>query len=807
MIARIFGFLAAAFAAVSLAQPAPEMPSRALAEGAVPQEIFRAANLPAVPAVKLAAPAEKAQPTVDKRGRLRVGSVRTLGIPAPVRDWASIPEGAVSRVAATSEGAEGLRVRLDVGPLAEPIEVRVQGSDGKVEFRRVEPAQAQEAWTPWTPGATQVIEIFSAGELPEVHLGALVHFDAPPTAKAAAECTLPTSCSTTNPTLDAAVAERSKSSIRLIFNEGSSAFVCSGTLINTERFPAGYVLTANHCIATAPVASTITAMWFYESVSCTDKTVATGSVQQGGGAQLVFTNYNPDSTLLLMQQSPPPGAVYAGWNAGRVGQGDAVVSISHPKGDTVRLATGSMTREYRITDRSQDEYGVRFDRGIIEGGSSGSGLFTLAGSSLQLRGILTGTTVRNDPQGMSCTNLDEEALYGRFEIFYPQMVQYLRATGPTPDDTQNRVADYATVAADTPLNGRTVTLDRRIEYIGDVDMFRFTLSAPATVTVGSAGTLDTTGTLLDGQGDYIETNDDKDTTTTNFEITRELQPGTYYVLVTPWDADGVGAYRLSMTATAPTSTGVNYTDLWWNSSESGWGINLAHQGDIIFATLYTYDAGANPVWFFMSNGAKQPDGSYSGTIARASGPAFNANPWTPITPITVGTMRLTFTTANSATLDYTVNGVSVTKGITRYQFSTPTTCLPTTTDRAAASNYQDLWWNPAESGWGVNLAHQGNLIFATLYTYDSGGNPMWLAMSAGQLSGTRTYQGALHRYNGPAFNASPWTPAASGTQVGTMTLAFSNGKTGTLTYTVNGVQVVKQITRYEFSDPKPQCSP
>ena len=38
---------------------------------------------------------------------------------------------------------------------------------------------------------------------------------------------------------------------------------------------------------------------------------------------------------------------------------------------------------------------------------------------------------------------------------------------------------------------------------------------------------------------------------------------------------------------------LNYTGLWWaapTGSESGWGIYLAHQGDTIFATWFTYDA-------------------------------------------------------------------------------------------------------------------------------------------------------------------------------------------------------------------------
>ena len=109
-------------------------------------------------------------------------------------------------------------------------------------------------------------------------------------------------------------------------------------------------------------------------------------------------------------------------------------------------------------------------------------------------------------------------MYGRFEIFYPQMAQYLKAGGPTPDDTPNRVQDYATVPLESALNGRTSTLDRRHEYIGDVDVFRFSLSAPATVTLRSQGNLDVIATLLDSHGDYIETNDDEDSTSYNFGI-------------------------------------------------------------------------------------------------------------------------------------------------------------------------------------------------------------------------------------------------------------------------------------------------
>src|SRR5205814_3193098 len=50
-----------------------------------------------------------------------------------------------------------------------------------------------------------------------------------------------------------------------------------------------------------------------------------------------------------------------------------------------------------------------------------------------------------------------------------------------------------------------------------------------------------------------------------------------------------------------------------------------------------------------------------------------------------------------------------------------------------AANYQGLWWNAppgSESGWGINFAHQGDTIFATWFTYDANGKPLWLAVQA-----------------------------------------------------------------------------
>jgi hypothetical protein len=613
--------------------------------------------------------------------------------------------------------------------------------------------------------------------------------------------------------LDNAITERAKSSVRISFRDGGSAFLCSATLLSNDS-SAGLLLTANHCISSSASAGSVASFWFYEPNSCTDPALKQGMVQLSGGTAMLFTNYNPDGTLLRMNEPVPAGAVYAGWNAARLASGDSIVSISHPHGDTTRVATGAVTREYRINDRAQDEYGVKFDRGIIEGGSSGSGLYTLSGGSLQLRGVLTGTTVRNAPDGMSCTNLDEEALYGRFEILYPEMAPYMTGNGlPSADDTPNRVIDYTGVPLDTALNDRSVTLSRSIERIGDVDVFRFSLSAAATVNVGTQGGMDTVGVLMDGQGKAIVSNDDATNGNLNFGIVRSLQAGTYHVMVAPWEADGTGSYTFTMSATTDqtppptTGTGTNYSDLWWTSTESGWGINIAHQGDVIFALVYTYDTNGTPMWLFMSNGNKQSDGSYQGSLYRSTGQWFVAQGWTPNQTTEVGTMRIVFTSPSAATLTYSVNGVGLTKTIQRFVYASPTTtCAFTSGSRAASTNYQDLWWNPAESGWGISLVHQGNILFGLLYVYDTNGTPLWFSMSNGAKTGDRSFSGTLYASNGPAFFSSTWTPPATTVPVGNMTLQFSDGENGTLTYVVNGLQVVKQIKRTVYANPTPLCT-
>ncbi len=128
--------------------------------------------------------------------------------------------------------------------------------------------------------------------------------------------------------------------------------------------------------------------------------------------------------------------------------------------------------------------------------------------------------------------------------------------------------------------------------------------------------------------------------------------------------------RDQLRSTASVSGAVlNFSGLWYKApaeSESGWGINFAHQGDAIFASWFTYDMTGKGWWLVMT--ANNSGGNtFTGTLLEATGPAFDAVPFPPlgspggIAGSAVGTGTLAFTDANNGTFAYTVNGTSQVK--------------------------------------------------------------------------------------------------------------------------------------------------
>ncbi len=279
---------------------------------------------------------------------------------------------------------------------------------------------------------------------------------------------------------------------------------------------------------------------------------------------------------------------------------------------------------------------------------------------------------------------------------------------------------------------------------------------------------------------------------------------------------GLRAWLLLVTlifcGSASAQVSPNYQGLWWAAPagvESGWGINFTHQGDQVFATWYTYDTSGKTFWVSMLAARTSAGNVYAGKISVDHGPPFNNFVGAGV-PTEVGSGTLTFADASNGSFSYTMNGVMQTKAITRFDLGdgAQPACVysAATPNLAAATNYQDLWWvaDGAESGWGINFAQQGDRVYATWYTYDLDGTPLWLSVLAPRQGASNVYTGMLYRTSGPRFDQ--YDPAQiQKLAVGPATFTFTDGNHATFEYLVmyaplpGPVHQAKQITRFPFA--------
>lgn len=240
----------------------------------------------------------------------------------------------------------------------------------------------------------------------------------------------------------------------------------------------------------------------------------------------------------------------------------------------------------------------------------------------------------------------------------------------------------------------------------------------------------------------------------------------------------------------------NYSDMWWNPSESGWGVTIADHETEIFAVWYTYDTDGSPIWFTVPGGTFNSNRTFfSGDLYRSTGPSF-AGAFDPaaVARDRVGTASFEFAPGSGvATFTWTVGSVTRSRQIRRLPFG------------SAPANWgidrTDLWWNPAESGWGLTLAQHGNNVFGAWFTYGQTGRPMFIVMPGVQAQSADAFTGTLYTTAGPAYNAPTFDPAqVRVTPVGSATVHFT-GDTATFAATVNGVTQVKTITRQPFGGP------
>jgi V8-like Glu-specific endopeptidase len=231
-------------------------------------------------------------------------------------------------------------------------------------------------------------------------------------------------------------ADPAKSAVALMqWVSGQFIYTCTGGLLNdtvsTSQIP--YFLTANHCISTAGNASNMEA-YFQFTLPC-GSTSCPPQTQPGGiqrlGATIKTTGTAGDFTLLQLNQTPPSGSVFLGWNNTPVASTNnaKLYRISHPAWapqaySDQHVDTGAPTctqwpRGQRIYSRT--------DVAGTEGGSSGS---PVVNASSQVVGQLSGACGTNVND--SCDNVSNATVDGAFAYYWPSVQPFLNPATCTP---------------------------------------------------------------------------------------------------------------------------------------------------------------------------------------------------------------------------------------------------------------------------------------------------------------------------------------------------------------------------------------
>lgn len=114
--------------------------------------------------------------------------------------------------------------------------------------------------------------------------------------------------------------------------------------------------------------------------------------------------------------------------------------------------------------------------------------------------------------------------------------------------------------------------------------------------------------------------------------------------------------------------------------------------------------------------------------------------------------------------------------------------------QAAEQNYQDVWWDPDQSGMGFNIGQQDDVIVVAWYHYATDGRPTFLNLAGTLVNGV--LEGKLDRTTGDApgdnYDAGSVVPSIAGTA----RISFSSDTSANFEYDFEGKSGTIPLQRF-----------
>lgn len=232
------------------------------------------------------------------------------------------------------------------------------------------------------------------------------------------------------------------------------------------------------------------------------------------------------------------------------------------------------------------------------------------------------------------------------------------------------------------------------------------------------------------------------------------------------DGDGIGdAHEIAQGSNPTDATSMAprlAAGLWYNPRRSGHGFDLQYAAGAMAVTWYTYEDDGTPVWYQAAAPTAQP---WQGVLNRFTRDAVSGR----VAAQAVGTLKLDAIDARHATFQWQIG----TRSGTEAMLPLLTSATPALPDRTG------IWYNPAESGWGLSLYSVGDVSGVVVYFYDEQQQPRWVlgagANAASQNVAMRSFRGFC-----PDCAVVPATSVPSGE----VALAFTGARNATLSVDV-----------------------